>query len=176
MCVVIYTIIVTMWVGNIKRFKYGALIYMVYRSMKDAIYMYIILNEIFLNWNVIKIWSFFYFCHYVITAVNRTYVRNNKRKHVYTCNFIVYYNHDNSMRLCNSIKCPWIVNYISMKSFFFFGFVCLLLYCECFDYYSLNFPRKYLWHTSFRNSHAHAQTYRCYFLFICQQCFVNFIR
>lgn len=149
---------------------------MVYRSMKDAIYMYIILNEIFLNWNVIKIWSFFYFCHYVITAVNRTYVRNNKRKHVrmYTCNFIVYYN---SMRLCNSIKCPWIVNYISMKSyFFFFGFVCLLLYCECFDYYSLNFPRKYLWHTSFRNSHAHAQTYRCYFLFICQQCFVNFIR
>lgn len=174
MCVVIYTIIVTLWVGNFKRFKYGALIYMVYRSMKDAIYMYIILNEIFLNWNVIKIWSFFYFCHYVITAVNRTYVRNNKRKHVYTCNFIVYYN---SMQLCNSIKCPWIVNYISMKSyFFFFGFVCLLLYCECFDYYSLNFPRKYLWHTSFRNSHAHAQTYRCYFLFICQQCFVNFIR
>lgn len=175
MCVVIYTIIVTLWVGNFKRFKYGALISMVYRSMKDAIYMYIILNEIFLNWNVIKIWSFFYFCHYVITAVNRTYVRNNKRKHVYTCNFIVYYN---SMRLCNSIKCPWIVNYISMKSyfFFFFGFVCLLLYCECFDYYSLNFPRKYLWHTSFRNSHAHAQTYRCYFLFICQQCFVNFIR
>lgn len=174
MCVVIYTIIVTLWVGNFKRFKYGALIYIVYRSMKDAIYMYIILNEIFLNWNVIKIRSFFYFCHYVITAVNRTYVRNNKRKHVYTCNFIVYHN---SMRLCNSIKCPWIVNYISMKSYyFFFGFVCLLLYCECFDYYSLNFPRKYLWHTSFRNSHAHAQTYRCYFLFICQQCFVNFIR
>lgn len=116
MCVVIYTIIVTLWVGNFKRFKYGALIYMVYQSMKDAIYMYIILNEIFLNWNVIKIWSFFYFCHYVITAVNRTYVRHN-RKHVYTCNFIVYYN---SMRLCNSIKCPWIVNYISMKSYFFF--------------------------------------------------------
>lgn len=124
MCVVIYTIIVTLWVGNFKRFKYGALIYMVYRSMKDAIYMYIILNEIFLNWNVIKIWSFFYFCHYVITAVNRTYVRNNKRKHVYTCNFIVYYN---SMRLCNSIKCPWIVNYISMKSYFclFFFWFCL---------------------------------------------------
>lgn len=116
MCVVIYTIIVTLWVGNFKRFKYGALISMVYRSMKDATYMYIILNEIFLNWNVIKIWSFFYFCHYVITAVNRTYVRNNKRKHVYTCNLVYY----NSMRLCNSIKCPWIVNYISMKSYFYF--------------------------------------------------------
>lgn len=125
MCVVIYTIIVTLWVGNFKRFKYGALIYMVYRSMKDAIYMYIILNEIFLNWNVIKIWSFFYFCHYVITAVNRTYVRHN-RKHVYTCNFIVYYN---SMRLCNSIKCPWIVNYISMKSYFYF-FLVLFVYCS----------------------------------------------
>lgn len=125
MCVVIYTIIVTLWVGNFKRFKYGALIYMVYRSMKDAIYMYIILNEIFLNWNVIKIWSFFYFCHYVITAVNRTYVRHN-RKHVYTCNFIVYYN---SMRLCNSIKCPWIVNYISMKSYFFF-FLVSFVYCS----------------------------------------------
>lgn len=125
MCVVIYTIIVTLWVGNFKRFKYGALIYMVYRSMKDAIYMYIILNEIFLNWNVIKIWSFFYFCHYVITAVNRTYVRHNK-KHVYTCNFIVYYN---SMRLCNSIKCPWIVNYISMKSYFFF-FLVSFVYCS----------------------------------------------
>lgn len=124
MCVVIYTIIVTLWVGNFKRFKYGALIYMVYRSMKDAIYMYIILNEIFLNWNVIKIWSFFYFCHYVITAVNRTYVRHN-RKHVYTCNFIVYYN---SMRLCNSIKCPWIVNYISMKSYFFF--LVSFVYCS----------------------------------------------
>lgn len=126
MCVVIYTIIVTLWVGNFKRFKYGALISMVYRSMKDATYMYIILNEIFLNWNVIKIWSFFYFCHYVITAVNRTYVRNNKRKHVYTCNFIVYYN---SMRLCNSIKCPWIVNYISMKSYFFF-FLVSFVYCS----------------------------------------------
>lgn len=125
MCVVIYTIIVTLWVGNFKRFKYGALIYMVYRSMKDAIYMYIILNEIFLNWNVIKIWSFFYFCHYVITAVNRTYVRHN-RKHVYTCNFIVYYN---SMRLCNSIKCPWIVNYISMKSYFYF-FLVSFVYCS----------------------------------------------
>lgn len=127
MCVVIYTIIVTLWVGNFKRFKYGALIYMVYRSMKDAIYMYIILNEIFLNWNVIKIWSFFYFCHYVITAVNRTYVRHN-RKHVYTCNFIVYYN---SMRLCNSIKCPWIVNYISTKSYFFyFFFLVSFVYCS----------------------------------------------
>lgn len=125
MCVVIYTIIVTLRVGNFKRFKYGALISMVYRSMKDATYMYIILNEIFLNWNVIKIWSFFYFCHYEITAVNRTYVRNNKRKHVYTCHFIVYYN---SMRLCNSIKCPWIVNYISMKSYFFF--LVLFVYCS----------------------------------------------
>lgn len=138
MCVVIYTIIVTMWVGNIKRFKYGALIYMVYRSMKDAIYMYIILNEIFFNWNVIKIWSFFYFCHSVITAVNRTYVRNNKRKHVYTCNFIVYYN---SIRLCNSNKCPWIINYIStfVTKILVFFFVCLLLYTMilqnllCFD-------------------------------------------
>lgn len=124
MCVVIYIIIVILWVGNFKWFKYGVFIYMVYWFMKDVIYMYIILNEIFFNWNVIKIWSFFYFCYYVIMVVNCMYVRNNKRKYVYICNFIVYYN---SMWLCNSIKCFWIVNYILMKFYYYFFWFCLFI-------------------------------------------------
>lgn len=76
------------------------------------------------------------------------------RKHQYTCNFIVYYN---SIRLCNSNKCPWIINYISTFVTKILGFFCLFVYYSiqwfykiCYASISLNFPRKYLWHTSFR--------------------------